>query len=276
VVPTGIGVIVPGAPDAGDLLALARQVAESAGELLVEGRPERALDVATKSTPTDVVTEMDRAAESTIRAGLLRSRPDDGFLGEEGAAITGSSRVRWIVDPIDGTVNYLYGIPVWAVSIAAEVDGEVVAGVVHAAAARETYTARLGGGSYLGGRRLHVNDIADLGQALIGTGFSYASDRRRRQADILQQVLPTVRDIRRPGSASVDLCWVAAGRMDGFYEKGLAAWDMAAGALVAREAGAIVQGLHGRPAGEDLVVAAGPRLFPALHDLLAPLRPDLA
>lgn len=286
-------------PDPRALLDLAVAAAHAAGRLL-EARPDRALTVDTKSTATDVVTEMDTAAERLIVETLLTARPDDGLLGEEGGGRPGRSGVRWVVDPIDGTVNYLYGIPQYAVSIAVELvppgpaaqhtgaghtgaghagaghtgAGEVVAGVVHQPATGATYTAVRGAGAFRDGRRLSVSGQEDLGQALVATGFGYAAGRRARQAEVLRAVLPRVRDIRRLGSAALDLCLVASGQVDGYYERGLQPWDLAAGALVAREAGARVEGLHGGPPGERLVLAAGPALFAALHDLLAPLGPD--
>lgn len=261
------------APDPAVLLALAVDAATAAGRLLVEDRP-RDLGVGTKSTPTDVVTVMDRRAERLLVNRLRQARPDDGVLGEEGGQREGSSGVRWVLDPVDGTVNYLYDLPGWAVSVAAELAGEVVAGVVHVPTYGETFAAVRGGGATRNGVPVRVSSCADLAQALVATGFGYAADRRARQAAVLAEVLPRVRDVRRLGAASVDLCAVACGRVDGYYERGLQPWDLAAGGLVAREAGAVVAGLRGAPAGEDLVLAAPPSLFPALHDLLAPLGPD--
>jgi myo-inositol-1(or 4)-monophosphatase len=256
-------------PDPAELLNLAVDIAQRTGRLLVDERPDGALDMGTKSSPTDIVTTMDTAAERLIADAVREARPDDGMLGEEGMDTTGSSGVRWVVDPIDGTVNYLYRYPAWAVSIAAEVDGKVVAGVVHAPALGETWTAILGGGARLGGRVLRVGEPRELGQSLIATGFGYSAADRAWQAEIVSAVLPRVRDIRRGGSAAIDLCSVATGRVDGYYERGCNPWDLAAGALVAREAGAIVGGSNGAPAGYDLVLAAPPTLFAALHDLVA-------
>jgi myo-inositol-1(or 4)-monophosphatase len=257
-----------------ELLALAERLARSAGELLVQRRPTDLGVAATKSSPTDIVTEMDTAAEALIVEGLRTARPGDGVLGEEGASDEGTSGVRWVIDPIDGTVNYLYSLPAWAVSIAAEIDGRVVVGVVHIPPLGETYTAVRGRGARCNGRRLSVRAAPSLEKALVGTGFGYERSRRARQAQILTTVLPAVRDVRRGGAASVDLCSVAAGRLDAYYERGLQPWDLAAGGLVAEEAGARVGGLDGRPAGGDLVIAGPPGLFDALHDLLRPLRPD--
>ncbi len=260
--------------DVTELLELAMAAAATTGRVLVEERPV-SLEYGTKSTPTDVVTVMDTRAERLLVEMIGTARPDDGFLGEEGAAEPGSSGVRWIIDPIDGTVNYLYDLPGWAVSVAAEVDGQVVVGVVEVPTYGETFAAVRGAGSTRNGQPIQVSSQAVLSQALVATGFGYDTHRRARQAHILTDVLPLVRDIRRYGAASVDLCAVACGRVDGYYERGLAAWDLAAGGLVVTEAGGVVEGLHGRAAGPDLVIAAGPSLFTGLHDLLAPHRPDL-
>lgn len=254
-----------------ELLSLATDVALRAGRLLVERRPPGELEVSAKSTPTDIVTAMDTAAERLIVGDLRDARPDDAMLGEEGGAASGGSGVRWMIDPIDGTVNYFYGIPAYAVSIAAEVDGEVVAGVVHNPATRETWTATLGGGAYRNGGQTSVRDPVPLRQALVGTGFSYDSARRARDADVLRSVLPAVRDIRRAGAASLDLVAVACGRLDAYYERELAPWDLAAGGLIAREAGARVEGAYGSPPSAHLVLAGPPGLFEPLHDLVAPL-----
>jgi len=259
-----------------ELLELATAVAHAAGRLVRERREVvlRMPVSATKTTPTDVVTESDTAAEELIRERLLAARPGDGLVGEEGASVSGGSGVDWVVDPIDGTVNYLYGIPQYAVSIAAAVEGRVVAGVVHNPAGAETWTATRGGGAALNGRPVRESGCDRLDRALVATGFGYDPRRRARQADLLRNVVPYVRDIRRAGAASLDLCAVATGRVDAYYERGLKAWDLAAGGLIAEEAGAVVAGLRGAAAGEDLVIAAGPALFTELHDLLEPLAPD--
>jgi len=244
--------------DKGELLTIAVRLAEEAGAM-VRGRRDavaRMSVAATKSTPTDVVTESDTAAEALIRAGLGESRPDDGVLGEEDGATSGTSGVVWVVDPIDGTVNYLYGIPHYAVSIAAQYAGTVVAGAVHNPMSGETFTATRGGGAFLGDGRLSASGATTLAEALVGTGFGYDSRRRALQARVLLEVAPIVRDIRRFGVASLDLCAVAAGRIDAYYERGLKPWDLAAGGLIAEEAGAVVSGLSGQPAGEAMTVAA--------------------
>lgn len=262
--------------DPSALLSLAVDVAHEAGELIRDRRDAvtRMAVAATKSTATDVVTESDMAAEGLIRNRLLAARPDDGLLGEEGSSVEGTSGVRWVVDPIDGTVNYLYGIPAYAVSIAAEHGGDQIAGVVHNPVSDETWTATRGGGAYLNGSAVTESGCDRLDLAMVATGFGYEATRRRRQAEVLQQILPTIRDIRRAGAASLDLCAVATGRVDAYYERGLKPWDLAAGGLIAEEAGAVVAGLNGSPAGSELVIAAGLALFEALHELLEPLRPD--
>jgi len=222
---------------ADDLLALAVGAAHDASDL-IRGAVVR--DIDTKSTPTDMVTEVDKASEALIVGTLLDGRPNDGVLGEEGSVDTGTSGVRWIIDPIDGTTNFIYGFPAYAVSIAAEIDGEIVAGVVHDVVHDETFTATKGGGAFCNGRRLQVAGPPTLATALIGTGFAYAPESRVQQSAILVRLLGCVRDIRRAGSAALDLCWVGLGRLDGYYEANLKVWDRAAGALVASEAGAWV------------------------------------
>ncbi|MDA8371691.1 MAG: inositol monophosphatase family protein [Nocardiopsaceae bacterium] len=259
--------------DPAALLALAAETGQEAGRVAAEGQAGIAV-LDTKSTPTDVVTEMDRSVEELIRKRLLTARPDDSVLGEEGGRQAGSSGVRWIVDPIDGTVNYLYGRPDWAVSIAAESGGEVVAGVVCVPVRGEVYTATRGGGAFCNGEPIHVAPAVPLEMALVDTGFGYSSARRAQQAEVLRTVLPRVRDIRRGGSACVDLCGLARGRANAYYERGLNPWDWSAAALIAEEAGARVGGLHGAPPNSELIIAAAPGLFEELHDLLAPLGAD--
>ncbi|MFL6138441.1 MAG: inositol monophosphatase family protein [Frankiaceae bacterium] len=270
-----------GGADPGELLALATAVAREAGALVLDrgGVGGGATAVGTKSSSTDVVTATDRAAEALIVQRLRAARPGDAVLGEEGGAQGSSaSGVRWLVDPLDGTVNYLYGIPQYAVSLAAEVDGEVVAGVVLDPAKDELYAATLGGGATRNGRPIRCSDRAELGQALVATGFSYDADRRARQAAALARLLPAVRDIRRMGAAALDLCAVACGRVDAYYEKALHPWDVAAGALIAREAGARVGTLQGAPDGSsftgDFLLATAPGVHDALRRLLAELGAD--
>ncbi len=239
-----------------------------AGALLHAGRPAGPLRVTSKSTPTDVVTEMDHAAEALITESLARLRPDDGMLGEEGTDHPGTSGVRWVVDPLDGTVNYLYDLGGWAVSVAAEVEGRSVAGVVHIPAAGETFAATRGGGATCNGRPVRCNPAAAVNRALVATGFGYDPRRRAHQAEILRHVLPAVRDIRRGGACAVDLCSLAAGRVDAYFERGVAPWDFAAGGLIASEAGARVAGLGGAAPSSTFVLAAPPELFDPLEALL--------
>ena len=258
------------------LLDLARDFAVRAAEFALDARRAGVSVVATKSTPTDVVTAVDRDTETLIRLLILDARPDDGIVGEEDATHIGTSGIDWVIDPIDGTVNFLYGIPAWAVSIAVvegagggEVGGTTLAGVVVNPVTGELFEATAGGGASLAGRELAVNADVSLGSALVGTGFGYAAERRREQATVLLELLPKVRDIRRIGSAALDLCAVAAGRLDAFYEHGLNAWDHAAGALIAREAGARVGGPYGGRENSELLVAAPPVLY---EELAAALR----
>ncbi|MEH1101075.1 inositol monophosphatase family protein [Micromonospora sp. CPCC 205561] len=258
-----------------ELLEIAVGVARDAAATAHRMRVEGVSVAATKSTVTDVVTAADRAVERQVVDALRGLRPGDAVLGEEygagGSGPVAPGGVRWIVDPIDGTVNYLYGIPHSAVSLAAEVDGRVVAGVVRNVSTGEEWTATVGGGAWRDGERLRCSTETDLGQALVATGFGYDPGRRAHQARVLAELIPHVRDIRRFGAAALDLCLAAEGRVDAYYEKGLAAWDQAAGALVATEAGLLVAGLGGAPAGPDLVIAAPAALFAPLHDRLADL-----
>lgn len=260
-----------------DLRDLAERLAREAGELVRSGRPDQVEVAATKSTATDVVTRMDADSEALLRREIAAARPDDAILGEEEGSSSGTSGITWVIDPVDGTVNYLYGVASYAVSVAAVVgppdprEWTVLAGAVHSVVDDRTWTAGLGAGATLDGRPVHVNAETDLGQCLVGTGFGYDADRRRAQARVLVDVLPQVRDIRRLGSAAIDLCLVATGELDLYYERGLNPWDMAAGALVAQEAGARVTGLRGRPADREMVVAGPPeavaRLVRVLEDV---------
>lgn len=255
--------------DPAELAALADVVAREAGALLLDGMLRRRRHIETKTSGTDMVSEMDHASEDLIVASLLAARPDDGILAEEGSERAGTSGVRWVIDPLDGTTNYLYGYPGWAVSIAAERGGRSIAGAVADPSLDEVFTAWLGGGAFLNGSPVAHSAKTDLATALVATGFAYLPERRAIQAAALQAVLPAVRDIRRHGAAAIDLCWVACGRVDAYYEVGLQPWDIAAGALVATEAGAVVSGVDGGPPSARSVLAASPRLAPLLLDLLA-------
>jgi myo-inositol-1(or 4)-monophosphatase len=257
-----------------ELLEIARDVALAAGRLVHTRRAEGVEVAASKSSPEDIVTHADRESEALIRSLLAEARPDDGFFGEESGADAGSSGLTWIVDPIDGTVNFLYGIPHYAVSIAV-VEGEpdpatwrALAGAVVNPAIGEVFTATDGGGAFLGERSIHVAPNPELSQALVGTGFSYSAEQRLAQAAIVAQLIGQVRDIRRMGTASLDLCSVACGRLNAYFERGLKPWDHAAGALVAKEAGAAVRGLRGAAATGEFLLAAEPTLASALEAVL--------
>ena len=249
-------------------LALATDLAQEAGALALAMRAGITV-LTTKTSPVDVVTAADQAVEKLIVSALATARPDDGLLGEEGTGVAGTSGIRWVIDPIDGTVNYLYGIPQWAVSIGVEDPSGAAVGVVFDPSKGELWQAIRGGGAVLNGASVRCSAASSLGLSLVGTGFGYDERRRARQALVLPSLLPAVRDIRRLGAGSLDLCSVAAGRLDAYFEQGLSPWDLCAGGLIAAEAGARVEGLRGRAAGYDLVLAAGPALFPVLHDLLA-------
>ena len=246
-------------PPAEELCAVALDAARAATALVRERAGRGVTVAATKSSEVDPVTEADRASEELVRAHLREHRPDDAVLGEEGDDLPGTTGVRWVVDPVDGTVNLLYGIPQYAVSIAAEVDGEVVAGVVLDVASGTEYVAhRRADGTLLGtrdGEPVAVRAPAPLEKTLLATGFSYDRDLRRLQAQALVHLLPRVRDIRRFGSCALDLCHVAEGSVDAYAEEGVNLWDHAAGALVARAAGARTGFLRGA-GGRDLLVCA--------------------
>lgn len=260
-----------------ELLDLARDIAVRAGELAHRRRVEGVEIADHKSSPVDVVTLADRETENLIRSLIADARPDDGFLGEEGGAEIGSSGLTWVVDPIDGTVNYLYGIPHWAVSVAV-VEGDpdpltwrALAGCVTNPVVGEVYTATDAGGAFSGNQQLRVSEPVSLAQALIGTGFGYDARVRGEQGLVVAGLLPLVRDIRRFGTASLDLCAVATGRLNGYFERGLKPWDHAAAALVAREAGATVAGLGGTPASQEFLLAAPAELASALERALVDL-----
>ena len=212
-----------------------------------------------------MVSDADRAAEDAIVALLRAERPDDGLMAEEGASVEGSSGRRWVIDPLDGTTNFLYGIPQWAVSVALEDAEGVLAGVVLDPVRGECFRAERGAGAELGGRPLRVRDGTPLSRALIATGFGYEASWRREQARAVEHVLPRVRDLRRAGAAALDLAWVAAGRLDGYWERGLRPWDWAAGRLLVTEAGgALAEPAGARPG----LLAGGPELLPELVDLV--------
>lgn len=251
------------------LLELATTLAVQAGRMVRDGRAERGIEVAaTKSTATDMVTEFDRASETLIVAGILATRPQDGIIGEEGTDARGTSGVDWLIDPIDGTTNFLYGLPGWGVSIAARTGAGTQVGVVYVPATDELFTATAGGGALLNGAPITCSTTGELPLALVATGFSYRADRRAAQAQRVAQLLPRVRDMRRFGAAAPDLCYLAAGRVDAYFEQWLGPWDLAAGELIAREAGCRTGSLDGGPVTPSSVLAANPALFGPLRDLI--------
>jgi myo-inositol-1(or 4)-monophosphatase len=257
--------------DARALRDLATDAARRAGALLAERFDRPAQGVGTKSTPTDLVSDADRDAEALLVAIIERERPDDGMLAEEGGARRSSSGLTWILDPLDGTVNFLFGIPVWSVSIAVEDQEGTLVGVVYDPTRAEMFTAVRDEGAALNGRPIRVSESSELSTALIGTGFAYDPAARRVQAALLPRVLPKVRDIRRAGSAALDLSFVACGRLDGFYEGNMEKWDKAAGVLLIREAGGRVTELAAPIEGlSPGLIASGPVLHDALRALLAP------
>jgi myo-inositol-1(or 4)-monophosphatase len=251
-----------------DLLALAMRAAAEAGGVLLErfGGPSSGVD--TKSTRTDLVSDADRAAERAIVQTISTARPDDAILAEESGRRDGASPVRWVVDPLDGTTNYLWGLPQWSVSIAAFDEHGPAAGVVFDPPRDEMFAAARGSGARDARGALRVRSGAQLAEALVGTGFNYSSAERARQADRLAAILPEVRDIRRHGSAALDLAWVAAGRLDAFFETGLERWDYAAGALLVTEAGGEVRVLPPRDGSPECVVAGPPPLMASLISLI--------
>jgi myo-inositol-1(or 4)-monophosphatase len=243
-----------------DLLALAQKVGTEAGALLMD-RP-LAFEIESKSTAIDIATQMDIKAEKFIVESLLAARPDDGIIGEEGASIESKSGITWVIDPLDGTVNYFYGLPGWNVSIAAKDSEGVIVGVVTAPTINSTWWATRGGGAFYNGHAIKCNDPVELDRALIATGFQYDVAHRVSQLEDFSKLVPIVRDLRRNGAAAVDLCHVAMGALDGYYEAGLKEWDWSAGGLVATEAGATFKQYGQSPM--RISMAAGPHL----HSLL--------
>jgi myo-inositol-1(or 4)-monophosphatase len=253
----------------GGLREIAEAIAREAGHQLREAFAGPRVNVTAKSSPTDLVSEADHAAERLIRERLSAARPGDGFLGEEGGDEAGTSGLRWVVDPLDGTINYLFRIPQWAVSIACEDETGTIAGVIYDPMRDELWSAERDGPALLDGRPIHCSDRSDLATAMVATGFGYDADVRRLQAQVTAGLLPQVRDIRRFGAAALDLAWAACGRIDAFYERGLNDWDLAAGELLCRRAGMAVRYLEPSPPAAGGVVVAPPRLIDALERLVA-------
>lgn len=251
-----------------ELLALAEPLAHEVGDRLRASLAGDGPAVSAKSTPTDLVSELDLWAERHLVERLLAARPDDGVQGEEGADRSGTSGVTWCIDPIDGTINFLHHLPGFNVSVAALVDGQAVAGVVVAPLTGETFTAVRGRGAHVDGTPLCCSSPPSLARSVVGTGFAYDPARRTRQAEVVAQVIGRIADIRRLGAAATDLCLVAAGRLDAYWEVGLNPWDHAAGGLIAEEAGARVGAISGGPASATSVLAAPPELWDDLAALL--------
>jgi myo-inositol-1(or 4)-monophosphatase len=249
-------------------LALATDAAREAGALLLELRRSPATGIRSKSSATDLVSEADERAERAIVTAIREVRPDDALVAEEGSSARGSSGVSWYVDPLDGTINYLYGIPHWSVSICCADSAGPLAGVVFDPLRDELFSAARGGGAHLGDRRLVVTDKLDLASALIATGFGYAASERVTQGRIIARVLGEVRDVRRFGSAALDLSWVAAGRWDGYFEAVDKPWDWMAGAMLVREAGGQVSELDPRDPAFPRIIASGPGIHDDLRALL--------
>jgi myo-inositol-1(or 4)-monophosphatase len=254
-----------GRPEVVVLQGWAASVATEAAAIVRRG-VGRGVGLRAKSSPTDVVTATDLESESFIRARLNALSPGAGILAEEGEPTSADAPVQWIVDPLDGTVNFLYSLPFLAVSIAAAVDGRVVAGAVADVRSGEVFSASLGGGANLDGQPLSVSSVTELDAALVATGYSYQSALRRRQGSILERLLPQVRDVRSFGSAALQLCWVGAGRLDAYFERDIKPWDYAAGELIAREAGAFTE--LPCPENDDLVLVTTPALFEPMWSLV--------
>jgi myo-inositol-1(or 4)-monophosphatase len=251
------------------LREIAEAVAREAGHQLREAFAGPRVNVTAKSSPTDLVSEADHAAERLIRERLAAARPDDGFLGEEGGDEVGTSGLRWVVDPLDGTINFLFGIPQWAVSIACEDERGTFVGVIYDPMRDELWSAERDGPALLDGRPVHASDRSELATALVATGFGYDAEVRRLQAAVAARLLPEVRDIRRFGSAALDLAWTAAGRHDAYYERGLNAWDVAAGELLCVRAGLSIRRLAPTPSAAAGVLVAPDALVDALESLVA-------
>ncbi len=252
-------------PVLAELASVALAAAQGAAALAAAGFGRAQSGIDTKSSATDMVSEIDRDAEELISTLVGEARPDDGLLGEEGTSRGGTSGIRWVVDPLDGTTNYLFGIPAWSVSVAAERDGRPIVGVVTDPSSGDVWAAAEGRGTRCNGTPQRVAEARSVvATALVATGFGYRAERRRWQAGVVSRLLPEVRDIRRFGSAALDLCWVAGGRFDAYYEWGLNPWDLSAGTVICREAGGVVDTLDDR-----LILATTPSLSGPLAELLA-------
>ena len=248
-----------------ELLKIAESVAKAAGAHLMN-RPAT-FTFTEKSSAVDFATQMDQQAEQIIVSQILKARPDDGIIAEEGASKESKSGITWVIDPLDGTVNYFYGMPGWTVSIAAKDKDGVVAGVVVSPTINSTWWTTRGGGAFHNGKKLTCNDPVELNRTMLATGFAYEAEKRALQLDFINKLLPQIRDIRRNGAAAVDLCFVGSGNVDAYFESGLHEWDVAAGGVIATEAGAIIS--HHQIGGQNFVLAAGPHLHQILRNTLA-------
>jgi myo-inositol-1(or 4)-monophosphatase len=256
------------------LTVLATRLAKEAGAFLLAGIDLPREQITTKSSGTDMVSEMDRGAEDLLVRGIRAERPNDGILGEEGTSTEGTTGVKWVIDPLDGTTNYLYGNPQWSVSVGVEIDGLPVVGVVEAPTLRETFVATCGRGATRNGVSMAASECSEPSMALVGSGFAYAPLRRAWQGGVVANIAGQIRDIRRGGSAALDLAYVACGRLDAYYETGLNPWDMSAGIVLVREAGGIVTDRAG--SGEPtpaMCIATGAKLHPSLRQLLDAAHP---
>jgi myo-inositol-1(or 4)-monophosphatase len=257
-----------------ELLALACRLAVEAGDAALAGRRAASVDSTTKSSSTDLVTVHDRAAEAAIVAGLGAARPDDAVVGEEGTDRPGTTGIAWHVDPIDGTTNFVYDLPLWSTSVAAGDGDGMLVGAVYAPVLGELFAAGRGRGATLHGRPIACSERSDLSLALVATGFSYQAERRRQQAGVVERLIGSVRDVRRLGSAALDLCFVAAGRYDVYYETGLNSWDAAAGELIATEAGCRSGDFQGGPPVPAELLVTAPAIFDDMLALLETSRDE--
>lgn len=258
----------PTSADFIDLMNVAAGIARNAGDLVFTGRRNGAGKVQTKSSATDMVTQWDTASEHFVVDQLSKLRPHDSIIGEEGGQVQGTTPYTWLIDPIDGTTNFLYNLSGYAISIAACIETDPVSAAVFLPATRELFVAAKGHGSWLGSSRLQVSPCESIETALVATGFSYSAARRDLQGQRIARLLPRVRDLRRLGAAAADLCFVAAGRLDAYFEEGLQAWDLAAGQLIASEAGATLSNFVGSTITPSQVLVATPRIHGDLLKLL--------
>lgn len=252
-----------------ELLVVAEELAREAGDMALRGRKSGAVTATTKSSPTDMVTQYDKASEELITRDLTAQRPNDGIIGEEGANTPSSSGITWHIDPIDGTSNFYFDIPMWAVSIGAVDESGPLVGVVYAPALGEMFTAVRGQGAFLNGQQIHVRHNINLNDALVCTGFSYRVEERVHHAQRVANMITHIRDLRRFGAAAIDLCFVACGRYDAYFEENLHSWDLVAGQVIATEAGAVVSNFDGGPVSPERVLCSQPGVQQQLIQLIA-------